>query len=102
MIINIIIIDINADAVGKYSASTGCFLLNKCQFTLLHHLESNDKTPSHDNQNESSLILMIILPFGQYCVTRIILTICWHENRIYTDDTYPGQEDAHTDGNNYA
>ena len=76
MIVMILMIDINADAVGIYSAGTGCFLLNKCQFTLLHHLESNDKTPSHDNQNESSLILMIILLFGQYCVTRIILTIC--------------------------
>ena len=83
--------------------NTGCFLLNKCQqIHPLHHLVSNDKTPSHDNQNENSVILMIILLFGQYCVSRIILTICWHENRIYTDDTNPGQEDANTDGNNYA
>ena len=45
---------------------------------------------------------MIILLFGQYCVPRIILTICWHENRIYTDDTYLGQEDANADDKYYA
>ena len=76
------------------------------KFTLLHHLVSNDKTPSHDNQNENSVILMIILLFGQYCVTRIILTICWHENRIYTDDTFYtddlDQEDANADDKYYA
>ena len=80
----------------------GAFYWNSAnKFTLLYHLVSSDKTPSHDNQNESSLILMIILLFGQYCVTRIILTICWHENRIYTDDTSLGQEDANADDNNY-
>ena len=49
---------------------------------------------------------MIILLFGQYCVTRIILTICWHKNSIYTDDTFYtddlDQEDANADDKYYA
>ena len=45
---------------------------------------------------------MIILLCGQYSVTRIILTICWHEKRIDTDDNCHDQEDANADDSNYA